>query len=676
MLQPKLDQRPEQAMPPPVGTAGRQRVVIEGVSPEIDGGRFPIKRVPGEEVVIEADIFADGHDAVSAVLLFRRQHDPGWSEAPFIPLGNDRWRASFVVATMENYQYTLLGWVDHFKSWLRDLEKRLEAGQDIAVDRLIGAALLEQASDRATGADCQALLLFAQDLRDLDTPIDEALTPECVELALRHADRCFATRYGKELGVTVEPVKARFSAWYELFPRSWSQEPGRHGTFRDVEAQLGYVAGMGFDVLYLPPIHPIGQTFRKGPNNNVVSQPCDLGSPWAIGGPEGGHTAIHPELGTLEDFRALVQSARGYGIDIALDIAFQCSPDHPWVTEHPEWFKRRPDGTIQYAENPPKKYQDIYPFNFETEEWPALWSGLLEVFLHWCEHGVRVYRVDNPHTKPLPFWEWLIGEVKRGYPETIFLSEAFTRPRVLEYLAKAGFSQSYNYFPWRNTKAELTEYLTELTTTGVREYLRPNLWPNTPDILTEHFQVGGRPAFISRFVLASTLGASYGIYGPAFELQENRPVAPGKEEYLDSEKYQIRRWERDHPESLRPLITVVNQVRREHPALQSNDRLCFHPVDNDQLIAYSKTTEDGSDRILVVVNLDPHFEQAGWVDLRLDELGIAADELYQVHDLLNGRRYIWRGARNYVALRPWETPAHVFTIQQRLHSERDFDYFD
>jgi starch synthase (maltosyl-transferring) len=432
---------------------------------------------------------------------------------------------------------------------------------------------------------------------------------------------------------------------------------------------------MGFDVLYLPPIHPIGRSFRKGPNNTTVAAPGDPGSPWAIGAEEGGHKAVHPELGTLEDFRHLVARAGDYGLELAIDIAFQSAPDHPYVKEHPEWFRQRPDGTIQYAENPPKKYQDIYPFDFETEHWQELWDELKSVVLFWIEQGVRIFRVDNPHTKPFPFWEWLIGDVKRDYPETIFLSEAFTRPKVMYRLAKLGFSQSYNYFPWRNTKEELTHYLTELTQTEVREYFGPNLWPNTPDILPESLQFGGRPAFMSRLILAATLGASYGIYGPAYELTENRPIAPGKEEYLYSEKYEIKRWDLDRPDSLKGLITRVNTIRRENPALQSNRNLVFHHTDNEEIIAYTKSTDDRSNQILVVVNLDPHYNHSGWVNLSLDALGIDPHQPYQMHDLLDDTRYLWHGAHNYVELRHLGVPAHIFVIRRRLHTEQDFDYY-
>ncbi|MCI0439338.1 MAG: alpha-1,4-glucan--maltose-1-phosphate maltosyltransferase [Chloroflexi bacterium] len=661
-----------------IDAKGRLRAVIEGVKPEIDGGRFPIKRAVGEKVVVEADIFADGHDAISAMLLHRREDAEGWQETPMESLVNDRWRGAFQVTGTGRYAYTILAWVDHFKSWRRDLEKRVAAGQRVPVDLLIGANLIEQASQRARGEDAATLLAWAEALRsrgEESEKVELALSERVANLMDRHADRAFATRYSRELRVVVDEERARFSAWYEMFPRSTSPEPGRHGTFRDAEARLEYVKELGFDVVYLPPIHPIGRTKRKGKNNAVIARPGEYGSPWAIGGPEGGHKAVNPDLGTLQDFRHFVRKARDMGMSVALDIAFQCSPDHPYLTEHPEWFRTRPDGTVQFAENPPKKYEDIYPFNFETEDWQALWEELKSIFLFWIEQGVGIFRVDNPHTKPFRFWEWCIGEIKREHPDAIFLSEAFTRPKVMYRLAKLGFTQSYTYFAWRNHSWELREYFTELTQTDVREFFRPNLWPNTPDILNEYLQTGGRPAFITRFVLAATLGASYGIYGPAFELFEYRPRERGSEEYLDSEKYEVRHWNIDRPDSLRWLIARVNRIRRENPALQGDWSLQFHPVTNEELICYSKVTEDRSNGILVVVNLSPHHTHSGWVDLPLDRFGLSADQPYQAHDLLTDARYLWNGSRSYVELNPHTMPAHVFRIRRRVRREQDFDYF-
>jgi len=655
---------------------GRNRVIIEGVTPEIDAGKFPIKRIVGDETVVEADILADGHDALSCVLLYCKDGDEEWTEVPMEPLGNDRWRASFRVEELGRYHYTVQGWVDHFKTWSRDLEKRVNAGQNVSVDLEIGASMVDAAQKRADQLDATWLSTFAKAMRLGDEEgVRHALSPELARLMSLHGERLFTTTYDKELEVVVDRELARFGAWYEMFPRSCSAVPGKHGTFEDLELRLPYVASMGFDVLYLPPIHPIGKSFRKGRNNSTVIGPGDPGSPWAIGSEEGGHKAIHPELGTLDDFHRLMRTAAQYGIELALDIAFQCSPDHPYVNEHPDWFRKRPDGTIQYAENPPKKYQDIYPFDFESKQWRMLWEELKSIFQFWIDQGVRIFRVDNPHTKPFVFWEWLITEIKHNYPDAIFLAEAFTRPKALYGLAKRGFTQSYNYFAWRNTKWELIDYFTELTQTQVSEFMRPNLWPNTPDILPEFLQFGGRPAFMVRFILAATLGPSYGIYGPAFELCENHPLAPGREEYLDAEKFEIKSWDIDRPDSLRRLISQVNQIRRENPAFRANHDLRFHKVDNEQIIAYSKNSEDGSNQVLVVVNLDPHFKKSGFITLSLEELGLDPRQPYQAHDLLTDARYLWHGTRNYIELNPMTVPAHIFVIRRKVRTEHDFDYY-
>ncbi len=654
------------------------RIVIESVEPEIDGGRFPIKRTLGEEVVVSADIYADGHDALTAVLRYRYAAEKEWKEAPMSAGVNDRWTGRFAVTALGVYEYTLQAWVDRFASWRRDLAKKVEAHQDVASELLEGAELIIQASKGARAEDSEWLRWWAESItkgNDTAARINAALDPVLSTIMSRYADRGSGTTYPHILRVIVDRERARFSAWYEMFPRSCADEPGRHGTFRDVEKRLPYVRDMGFDVLYLPPIHPIGRSFRKGPNNSLTAGPDDPGSPWGIGAAEGGHTAIHPQLGTLADFVHLVAAAREHGLEMALDIAFQCSPDHPWVREHPEWFRHRPDGTIKYAENPPKKYQDIYPLDFECADWQALWQALLEVLLFWCEHGVRIFRVDNPHTKPFRFWEWLLAEVQLRYPDTIFLSEAFTRPKVMRHLAKLGFSQSYTYFTWRNTKHELTEYFTELTQTAVREYMRPNLFANTPDILSEYLQYGGRPAFFIRLVLAATLGASYGIYGPPFETCQHQAVRPGSEEYLDSEKYQIRHWDWEWPNVFREFIARINAIRRDNPALHANDRLRFYQTDNEQIIFYGKSTPDLSNVILVVVNLDPHHVQSGWVRVPLHELGLRADEPYQVHDLLTEARYLWNGEWNFVRLDPNAAVAHVLRLRKRVRTEKDFDYF-
>jgi starch synthase (maltosyl-transferring) len=645
-----------------------RRPAIEGVAPEIDAGRFPIKRTVGENVVVQADIFADGHDVLSAALRYRTESEDKWREAPMRFVDNDRWQGEFRVAALETYFYSLEAWVDPFQTWVRGLIKKYEVGQDVATDVRVGAELAQEASKRAVGADARGLADFAAKLTKppaggLGAAVVIARSAELAALMQRYPDRHASTVYDQQLTVNVDREKARFSAWYEMFPRSCTSDPNKSGTFRDCLARLDYIAQMGFDVLYMPPIHPIGSTERKGKNNTTNPAPDDKGSPWAIGGKEGGHKSIHPELGTLEEFHRLSSKAREKGIEIALDIAYQCSPDHPYVKQHPEWFQHRPDGSIQYAENPPKKYQDIYPFHFESDAAGPLREELKSVVLYWAAQGVRIFRVDNPHTKPFAFWEWLIADVRREYPDALFLAEAFTRPKVMYRLAKLGFTQSYTYFAWRTNKAELTAYLTELTQPPVSDFFRMNLWPNTPDILTEPFQSAGRPVFMSRLVLAATLSASYGIYGPAYELCENRAVAAGSEEYLDSEKYQIRLWDVERGDSLRGLVAMVNRIRRENPALQSNQRLRFHPVDNDQLIAYSKMSEDSSNRILVIVNLDPRNTQSGFVQVPMEQFGLAPDAAFEVEDLLTGARYGWRGSRNYVALNPGNMPAHILRVR-------------
>jgi starch synthase (maltosyl-transferring) len=668
-------QSPEPAVDHP------ERVTIANVSPELDGGRHAIKRVIGEDVKVSADIVADGHEVLSAVVLHRPDGERQWNEVPMVLIENDRWGASFRVSSVGRHIYTFQAWIDTFKTWRRDMIRRLEAGQRASVDLLVGAELIALAAERATGAESAELQRRAEAVRanaerDPGFAAEQALDEQVARLMGKYTDKSLASVYEKTLPITVDREKARFSAWYEMFPRSCSPKPGRHGTFRDCIARLPYVAEMGFDVLYLPPIHPIGCVHRKGQNNSTVAGPEDVGSPWAIGSRDGGHKSILRELGTMEDFHALVDAARRQGIEVALDLAYQCAPDHPYVREHPGWFHVRPDGTVQYAENPPKKYEDIVPIDFDTEQWRELWAELKDVVLFWIGHGVRIFRVDNPHTKPFSFWEWLIAEVKRDYPDVLFLAEAFTRPKVMYELAKRGFSQSYTYFAWRNARWELAEYFTELTQTEVKEFFRPNLWPNTPDILTENLQLGGRPAFMARAVLAGTLGASYGIYGPAFELCENRPIRPGSEEYLNSEKYQIRHWDVERHDSLKGWIARINQARRENPCLQRDAGLMFHSTDNDNFVAYSKSTEDRSSLVVVVVNLNPYQKHSGWLTLPLEALGLPEHQSYQMHDLLSDARYIWRGPRNYIELDPAVAPAHIFRVRRRIRSEHDFDYYD
>ena len=656
---------------------GRNRTAIEAVTPEIDNGRFPIKRVVGDRVVVEADIFADGHDVVSGILKYRKAGEDEWCETRFEPLVNDRWSAQFTVEELGRYEYTLVGWVDHLRSWRRDIAKKVDAAQHNMVDLEIGVGLIREAAERAGGRDRKALTTWAKEISeagDLERATDRALDDRMMDLALAFPDLRFATHYPLVLEVVVDRKRAEFSSWYELFPRSTGSD-NVHGTFKDVEKLLPYVAGMGFDVLYLPPIHPIGQSFRKGKNNVTESKSDDTGSPWAIGGKEGGHKSIHPDLGTLDDFRHLVTTAADAGLEIAMDAAFQTSPDHPYVSEHAEWYRKRPDGTIQYAENPPKKYQDIYPFEFESDAWHDLWSELRSIFQFWIDQGIRIFRVDNPHTKPFVFWEWVINSLKSEYPDLIFLSEAFTRPKVMYRLAKSGFTQSYTYFTWRNATWELREYLSEVTNPPVSDIFRPSLWPNTPDILSEYLQSGQRSAFVVRFILAATLGASYGIYGPAFELLEHLPLEPGREEYLSSEKYQIRHWDLERSDSLRDLIARVNEIRRDCAELQTNRTLRFHNVDNPALIAYSKSDQESGQTILTVVNVDAYNEHSGWINLDLEALGVDDSHPFQVHDLLTDERYMWNGYHAFVRLSPNDIPAHIMKIRHHVRTEQDFDYF-
>ncbi len=640
--------------------------MIDRVRPEVDGGRFPIKRVHGESVHVEADIIADGHDHVRAVLRFRREGGR-WRETELHNQGNDHWTASFTVERLGFYEYTVHGWIDHFETWLAGLRKKHDASVVDEIDLAIGASILSETAARAKGNDAITLKRIAVDLTngnvDIDHRVAGILTPTAINLVRKYPDRTLESEYPRTLQVWVDRKRAEFSAWYELFPRS-TGEGMVHGTFNDVIRRLPYVARLGFDVLYLPPIHPIGTTKRKGRNNSVVAAPGDPGSPWAIGAPEGGHTAVHPQLGTLDDFDELVDRAGSYEIEIALDIAFQCSPDHPWVQEHPEWFVMRPDGTIQYAENPPKKYEDIYPINFETPDWKALWQELKGVFEFWIARGVSIFRVDNPHTKAFPFWEWVIDEIRRDHRQVIFLAEAFTRPKRMYRLARTGFTQSYTYFTWRNTPSELTDYLTELTTTEAVEFFRPNFWPNTPDILHEDLQTGGTAAFVARFVLAATLSGNYGIYGPAFELQEHTPVKPGSEEYLHSEKYEIREWDLTRRDSLAPLITRVNEIRRTNEALHSNRRLRFHQCDNPAILCYSKRTESGDNVIFVCVNMDYRHTQSGWVEFSPAAVGLPQQPPFVVHDLLTEQRYTWRSYWNFIELSPETRQVHIFSLEQ------------
>jgi starch synthase (maltosyl-transferring) len=656
---------------------GRIRVVIENVRPRVENGKYPIKRVLGEPVIVSADVYSDGHDTLSAVALYRGPGDTEWREAPLKPKGNDRWEGRFIVEEIGEYRYTVSGWVDRFKTWRHDLKNRHEGGQELGVHFLIGAELLDETSQAGKEERQRRLAEIIGIFRsgkNEDEKLGLALGEELELLMDAEGERRFKTTYGAEFVVTVERPKALFSSWYERFPRSCSTIEGKHGTLADCIRVLPEIARMGFDVWYLPPIHPIGKTNRKGKNNAPTAGPGDVGSPWAIGSAEGGHKSIHPDLGTMEDLKALLAKGKEHGVDIALDLAFQCSPDHPYVKEHPEWFRWRPDGKVQHAENPPKQYEDIIPLNFECEAWQELWEELKSVVLFWAKQGVRIFRVDNPHTKPFRFWEWLIRECKAEYSDLMFLSEAFTRPKVMYELAKIGFTQSYTYFTWRNTKPEFTEYITHLLNTEVREFFRPNFWPNTPDILPEHLQYGGRSAFVGRLLLAATLSSNYGIYGPAFELCVEEGL-PGKEEYLNSEKYQLTRWDWDRAGNLKDLIARVNRIRRENKALQTTWNLRFHEVDNEYLMFYGKATDDLDNIILVVINLDPAHTQSGWVKVPIHDLGLPADQPYLVHELLSDDKYIWHGEKNYVQLDPSVSPAHVFRVRKGLRRETDFDYY-
>ena len=654
---------------------GNQRPQVESVLPAVDAGRFPVKRCIDETVTVTAIAYTDGHDQIGCTLLYRGPDEADWRRTPMQALGNDHWQAAFAPATLGRHEYTVEAWVDPYTSWQNDLARRSDPDEVLELELRAGADLLLDAATRLSNEDSTRARDYAARLtgtQPLAERIVLALSDPPAALARRGIDPALVARFAHTLPLVAEAPIARCGAWYEFFPRS-ARPDERHATFRDAYRMLEYAAGLGFDVVYLPPIHPIGETHRKGKNNTRTSKPGDVGSPWAIGAAAGGHTAVHPALGRLADFDKFVARANELGLRVAMDIAFQCSPDHPLVSEHPEWFRHRPDGSIRYAENPPKRYEDIVPFDFSCDDWQGLWGELLQDILFWVERGIRILRVDNPHTKPLPFWEWCINEVKSRFPDVVFLAEAFTRPAVLEGLARRGFSQSYTYFAWRNTRYELEQYFTELTQTPVREFLRPNLWPNTPDILHDFLQTGGRSAFMARFILAATLGASYGIYGPPFELCEATPVAAGSEEYLDSEKYQLRTWDLDAPWSLRDLIVRVNQIRHAHPALQFDHSLRFHPTDNDHLICYSKVSPDATDVIITVVNVDSRNRQYGNVELDLQMLGIDPDHPYQVHDLLGDGRYLWFGSRNYVELDPGA--AHVLAPRTHVRTEQDFDYF-
>ena len=653
-------------MPGSTFPATFRSVVIESVTPELDGGRYPVKREVGDTLVVEADLFKEGHDLFAGRVLYRGPNDTVWHETPLAFWDNDRWRGSFVLTEIGVYRYTVEAYPDVYRSWATDTKKKVDAGQDVASELLEGARLLGELAELGADGERSTLLDAATTVGNpeaIDEALRLALDPVLIDLAASHVDPKIVTRYDRELEVKVDRERARYGAWYEIFPRSQGTDPTRSATFREAEARIPAIAAMGFDAVYMTPIHPIGLKNRKGPNNTLVAGPNDPGSPYAIGAAAGGHTAIEPALGTLDDFDHFNTVVHQHGMELVMDFAIQVSPDHPWVTEHPEWFYHRPDGTIKFAENPPKKYEDIYPLNFNCENWQALWAEMRDVLLFWARRGVRIFRVDNPHTKPLDFWAWAIREVQREFPDTVFLAEAFTRPKVMKALAKAGFSQSYTYFTWRNERKEIEEYLTEITQPPVAEYFRGNLFVNTPDILPDILVKGGRPAFIMRLILAATTGSTYGMYN-GYELCENIPRYPGSEYYLDSEMYQHKVWDWDRPGNIVESVTQINQIRRENPALHLYKNLRFYGSEDERILFYGKATPDGSNVILVALNLDPFETHHGGVFLPPGELGIRDDEVYEVEDLLTGATYSWHGRHNWVRLDPHVQPAHILRIRR------------
>lgn len=645
----------------------RNRVIIENVKPEIDGGSFFIKRVVGEKVAVSADIFSDGHDTLRASLFFKHADDKKWSEVFMQDHPNDVWTAEFIAEKKGFYYYKIEGWVDHLLTWLKGFRKKYEDGQQMTIELQIGAKLLRQTSKGYPKTKAKKLVEVALSLEEdtYEHAIETVLGRDFKQLVHDHPMKQFQTEYDKNLQVRVGREKELFSTWYELFPRSASQKPGKHGTFKDVEKLLPRLQEFGFDVLYLPPIHPIGEKNRKGKNNSVTAEADDPGSPWAIGSKHGGHKAIHPELGTLSDFKHLIKEAEKHGIELAMDIAFQCAPDHPWIKEHPDWFLWRPDGTIAYAENPPKKYQDIVPINFETEDWMGLWEELKSVFIYWCEVGIRIFRIDNPHTKPFRFWQWVMAAVQKEYPDTIFLAEAFTRPKIMAELAKGGYTQSYTYYTWRTTHKEMEAYLTELTQTELREYMRPNFWPNTPDILPYELMGADSNAFALRYAMAATLSSNYGLYGPAYEFLENTGNdETGKDEYFNSEKYEIREYDWDARNRITDLYTAINRIRKDNKALQTTWNLHFTRTDNDLLMSYIKLTDDLSNVIWCIVNFDTQFKQSGWVEVPKKLLAIEGRVHLKVTDLLTNEIFHWFNDWNYVELNPSKYPIHIFKVEK------------
>jgi starch synthase (maltosyl-transferring) len=651
-------------------------IIIEKVDPEVDSGRYPIKREVGDRLDVSADIFKEGHDVLAAVLRYRTINETTWHEAAMSHVDNDRWSGHFDLQENTRYLYTIGAFTNTFESWRQEVTKKSQAGERIESELLEGRALVEGAAKRATGQDKARLNELLKQWRSSDTQeaqLAVALSEELAQLVERHQERTAWTVYDRELKVVVDRVRARYGAWYEIFPRSQGTIPGKGSTFQECEQRLPAIKAMGFDVLYLTPVHPIGRTNRKGKNNSLTPIPTDPGSPYAIGNEQGGHDAVEPSLGTIADFDRFEKAVRAQGMELAMDFAINCSPDHPYVKEHPEWFAHRPDGTIKYAENPPKKYQDIYNVDFYCKDWFGLWNEMKRVILFWADHGVKIFRVDNPHTKPVAFWEWLIREVQDRHPDAIFLSEAFTRPKMMKVLAKAGFTQSYTYFTWRNFKQELTDYLIELSRSEMKEYFRPNFFTNTPDILPEILQQGGRPAFKFRLVLAATLSPSYGIYS-GYEVCENRAL-PGKEEYLDSEKYEITVWDWDRPGHIVDYVTLLNRIRQENPALHELENLEFYESSNDQVLFYGKSTVDKKNSVLVAVNLSPFQSQDAHLRIPIAALGIKPDETYQLHNMITDQRDLMIGDSYILRLDPQVEPAAIFVVRRWTHREQEFDYF-
>ena len=642
-----------------------QPIVIEYVDPELDGGRYPIKRIVGETLQVTADIFKEGHDTLTARLRYKIHNQKEWSETPMHHVDNDRWAGSFVLSENTRYVYTVGAYVQSFETWRLELKKKHGVQPDLASELLEGEAQIKHAMTRAKGPDKSQIKNWLEQLASAsgqEARIAMILDPALATLVGEHEPRFAWTTYAQTLEVVVDRERARYGAWYEIFPRSEGTVEGKGGTFRDCEQRLPLIREMGFDVLYLTPIHPIGETNRKGPNNSLTSKPGDPGSPWAIGSIHGGHDAVEPALGTLEDFTHFQEAVHTHGMEIAIDFAINATPDHPYVTEHPEWFKQRPDGSIKYAENPPKKYEDIYALDFYSDAWPEIWQEMKRVLLFWAEHGVKIFRVDNPHTKPVIFWEWIIREIQLTHPDVIFLAEAFTRPKMMRVLAKSGFTQSYTYFTWRNTTLEMTEYLTELTESPMKDYFRPNFFANTPDILPEVLQKGGRPAFKFRFVLAATLSPTYGIYN-SYELCENTAIA-GTEEYQDSEKYEIRHWDWDRPGNIRDYITQINRIRREQPALQAFTNLRFYDSDNDHILFYGKMTADKTNILLIAVNMDPYTAQEARLTIPLKDMGLGEFDTYHMHELIQDYSHEVMGAEYIIRLDPATEPAAIFEIRR------------